>query len=440
MEKRCSLQLSFTTSLRHVMDDGTNEYKIIMLNKRYLSFRVIKVNKECVRGLWAGQQQELVFLRNRNPERGSIQNAKQALRNMINSSCDQPIGYPIYVSPLTTSYSDSHDQLKEIVGGPISVANIRNFIVSTWHRLRKGCGAGCNSGGNIEDSDAGGGTSINSNIPSNANDAQISVSQGGVPGGTGHVQATSRLQPPGVPHLSTLGTSHSSHSMQSSLVRHSPARGSVASQSSYCYNSRHSSLRTSNTGFVPCRRSSTSQISLRNLPTSIQSRLSMANQADPTSQSVVIGLPSSSSSSQSIPACKRHTLVGFLGTEGGNNLIETQSCGNSSPATHSRAKKEDVMYRVQIVDPSQVLEGVNISKRKELQWPDELVRLKAGKNSWKDWIPQEGMEGHVIHRWVPCSRDPCNRSHIDKTILLIKIEDKYVAVIETGVLELGAEV
>lgn len=380
-------------ALRHVMDDGTNEYKIIMLNKRYLSFRVIKVNKECVRGLWAGQQQELVFLRNRNPERGSIQNAKQALRNMINSSCDQPIGYPIYVSPLTTSYSDSHDQLKEILGGPISVANIRNFIVSTWHRLRKGCGAGCNSGGNIEDSDAGGGTSINSNIPSNANDAQISVSQGGIPGGTGHVQ-TSRLQPPGVPHLSTLGTSHSSHSMQSSLVRHSPARGSVASQSSYCYNSRHSSLRTSNTGFVPCRRSSTSQISLRNLPTSIQSRLSMANQADPTSQSVVIGLPSSSSSSQSIPACKRHTLVGFLGTEGGN-LIETQSCGNSSPATHSRAKKEDVMYRVQIVDPSQVLEGVNISKRKELQWPDELVRLKAGKNSWKDWSPQEGMEGHV---------------------------------------------
>jgi len=48
-----------------------------MLNKRYLSFRVIKMNRECVRGLWAGQQQELVYLRNRNPERGSIQNAKQ---------------------------------------------------------------------------------------------------------------------------------------------------------------------------------------------------------------------------------------------------------------------------------------------------------------------------------------------------------------------------
>lgn len=32
-------------ALRHVLDEGTNEYKIIMLNRRYLSFRVIKVRK-----------------------------------------------------------------------------------------------------------------------------------------------------------------------------------------------------------------------------------------------------------------------------------------------------------------------------------------------------------------------------------------------------------
>lgn len=31
---------------RHVFDDGTDEYKDIMLNKRYLSFRVIKVSTE----------------------------------------------------------------------------------------------------------------------------------------------------------------------------------------------------------------------------------------------------------------------------------------------------------------------------------------------------------------------------------------------------------
>ncbi|KAM9091973.1 pecanex-like protein 1 isoform 7-T8 [Megaptera novaeangliae] len=430
-------------ALRHVMDDGTNEYKIIMLNRRYLSFRVIKVNKECVRGLWAGQQQELVFLRNRNPERGSIQNAKQALRNMINSSCDQPIGYPIFVSPLTTSYSDSHEQLKEILGGPISLGNIRNFVVSTWHRLRKGCGAGCNSGGNIEDSDAGGGTFCTSNSATTANDPHSSASQGstGNPGqGPG-----AGLHPPVTSYPPTLAASHSSHSVQSSLVRQSPARASVASQSSYCYSSRHSSLRMSTTGFVPCRRSSTSQISLRNLPSSIQSRLSVVNQMEPSSQSgpacVQHGLPSSSSSSQSIPACKHHTLVGFLGTDGGqSSAADTQPGNTLSPANNSHAKKGEVIYRVQIVDPSQILDGINLSKRKELQWPDEGVRLKAGRNSWKDWSPQEGMEGHVIHRWVPCSRDPGTRSHIDKTVLLVQIEDKYVTVIETGVLELGAEV
>ncbi|XP_011232524.1 pecanex-like protein 1 isoform X8 [Ailuropoda melanoleuca] len=430
-------------ALRHIMDDGTNEYKIIMLNRRYLSFRVIKVNKECVRGLWAGQQQELVFLRNRNPERGSIQNAKQALRNMINSSCDQPIGYPIFVSPLTTSYSDSHEQLKEILGGPISLGNIRNFIVSTWHRLRKGCGAGCNSGGNIEDSDTGGGMSCTSNNATSASEPQSNVSQGstGNPGqGSG-----AGLHPPVTSYPPALGTSHSSHSVQSSLVRQSPARASVASQSSYCYSSRHSSLRMSTTGFVPCRRSSTSQISLRNLPSSIQSRLSMVNQMEPSNQSgmacVQHGLPSSSSSSQSIPACKHHTLVGFLGTEGGQSSATDAQPGNTlSPANNSHAKRGDVIYRVQIVDPSQILDGINLSKRKELQWPDEGIRLKAGRNSWKDWSPQEGMEGHVIHRWVPCSRDPGTRSHIDKTVLLVQIDDKYVTVIETGVLELGAEV
>ncbi|XP_043929424.1 pecanex-like protein 1 [Protopterus annectens] len=428
-------------ALRHVMDDGTNEYKIIMLNKRYLSFRVIKVNKECVRGLWAGQQQELVFLRNRNPERGSIQNAKQALRNMINSSCDQPIGYPIYVSPLTTSYCDTHEQLRDILGGPISLANIRNFIVSTWHRLRKGCGAGCNSGGNIEDSDAGGGNSSASNNAAST-ESQSSISRGGsVALGQG---LGSGLPPSLTSQPPTLGTSHSSHSVQSSLVRHSPARASVASQSSYRYSSRHSSLRTSATGLAPCRRSSTSQISLRNLPTSIQSRLSMMNQMDSPSQlgnlSIQQGLPSSSTSSQSIPAYKRHTLVSLLGTEGIHNAGESQPGNSAVPAIYTPAKKEEVLYRVQIVDPSYVLDGINLSKRKELQWPDEGVRLKAGKNSWKDWNPQEGMEGHVIHRWVPCSRDPGCRSHIDKTILLVQIEDKYVPVVELGVMELGAEV
>uniref|UniRef100_A0A3P8SK80 Pecanex-like protein n=1 Tax=Amphiprion percula TaxID=161767 RepID=A0A3P8SK80_AMPPE len=406
-------------ALRHVLDEGTNEYKIIMLNRRYLSFRVIKVNKECVRGLWAGQQQELVFLRNRNPERGSIQNAKQALRNMINSSCDQPIGYPIYVSPLTTSYCNSHPQLGHILGGPISIGNIRNFVVSTWHRLRKGCGAGCNSGGNIEDSDAGG-LSCGSGNGAGGDSQQSSVSQGG----------TSGPAPPHSYQPHPLGTSQSSQSVQSGLVRHSPARASVASQSSsYRYSSsRHSSLRTSTTGLEPCRRSSTSQLSLRTLPTSLQLRL--GSTSDPAG-------PSASLSSHSIPPCKRHTLVGLLGNDG---LCSTMT----DPLSHSALITSFLLLCLcccsQIVDVSQVLENISLSKRKELQWPDETMRLRAGRTCWRDWSPLEGMEGHVIHRWVPCSRDPANRSHIDKTILLVQVEDKLVPIIETGVIELGAEV
>ncbi|KAL4237244.1 hypothetical protein ACF0H5_001963 [Mactra antiquata] len=133
-------------ALRNVFDEGSDEYKVIMLNKKYLTFRIVKVNRECVRGLWAGQQQELIFLRNRNPERGSIQNAKQALRNMINSSCDQPIGYPIYVSPLTTSYSSTNEQYTSVIGGEFIIANVKRFFKNAWLSLRRHCGASCTSG------------------------------------------------------------------------------------------------------------------------------------------------------------------------------------------------------------------------------------------------------------------------------------------------------
>ncbi|KAM7346668.1 pecanex [Cochliomyia hominivorax] len=137
-------------ALRHVMEDGSDEYRIIRLTKRFLTFRVIKLNRECVRGLWAGQQQELIYLRNRNPERGSIQNAKQALRNIINSSCDQPIGYPIYVSPLTTSYADTNEQLRDVIGGPITPEAIKTNILEWWHHIREKCRQGCSSGSSIE--------------------------------------------------------------------------------------------------------------------------------------------------------------------------------------------------------------------------------------------------------------------------------------------------
>ncbi|RNA15810.1 pecanex 1 isoform X3 [Brachionus plicatilis] len=130
-------------SLRHQFTEYSDQYKIVMLNKNMLSFRVIKVNRECVRSFWAGQQHELIFLRNKNQERGSIQNAKQVLRNIINSSCDQPIGYPIYVSPLITSYSNSHQQLSKVIGAEFSFEKIGKFFTSCFRRMRENCTNDC---------------------------------------------------------------------------------------------------------------------------------------------------------------------------------------------------------------------------------------------------------------------------------------------------------
>ena len=135
-------------SLRHQFTEYSDQYKVVMLNKNYLSFRLIKLNKECVRSFWAGQQHELIFLRNKNQERGSIQNAKQVLRNIINSSCDQPIGYPIYVSPLTTSYSSTHPQICQIIGPEFRFKSVYNSLVHFFNRIKQNCTNNCSGSSN----------------------------------------------------------------------------------------------------------------------------------------------------------------------------------------------------------------------------------------------------------------------------------------------------
>lgn len=41
-----------------------------------------------------------------------------------------------------------------------------------------------------------------------------------------------------------------------------------------------------------------------------------------------------------------------------------------------------------------------------------------------------------MHKWVPCHRDPGKRSHVDKIILLVSVEEKYVPVAQDGVVDL----
>ncbi|XP_043476640.1 pecanex-like protein 1 [Leptopilina heterotoma] len=316
-------------ALRHVLDDGIDEYKVIMLNKRFLSFRVIKMNRECVRGLWAGQQQELVYLRNRNPERGSIQNAKQALRNIINSSCDQPIGYPIYVSPLTTSYAETNEQLCSVVGGPLSLGAIKNTVLKLWRRIRRRCGQGCSSGGTASQDDGGFG-----------ND--------------------------GVYAMTTYNI-HSGYSQSGNLASLGGNRGSLVS----------------------------------------------------------VGKPTSS------------TLASLAGLLSSSDMkVESKS----ETSFTSKLEKEEVLQRVRIMDPNHVYDAINLGRRIDVIWPDEKMRQLGGRSGWQHWVPIRGMEGCVVHRWSPNHRDPNRRSHVDKVILLVKIEEKYVPIAEQGVRDLGAEV
>nr|XP_022912748.1 pecanex-like protein 1 isoform X1 [Onthophagus taurus] len=341
-------------ALRHVLDDGTDEYKIIMLNKMYLNFRVIKVNKECVRGLWAGQQQELVYLRNRNPERGSIQNAKQALRNIINSSCDQPIGYPIYVSPLTTSYAETNEQLCSLVGGSISLGKIRNHLLELFRKIRKRCGEGCSSGSSGRD--------------------EL---------GMGH-EGVYAMTP-----IAALGH----HTAGSQSIDGSHLGGSIG------------------------RGSSLSRTSLGG------NRGSLASMGKPTSSTLV-------------------SLAGLFKEKDERSVSQAPDGQGRGDERNGEGdgEKEMTLHRVRIEDPNLVYDCINLGRRIDVCWPNEYMRARGGRSHWRDWLPETGMEGQVVHKWSPYHKDPSKRSHVDRTILLIQIEDKFVPIAESGVQDLGAEV
>ncbi|KAH1026647.1 pecanex-like protein 1 isoform X2 [Dendroctonus ponderosae] len=347
-------------ALRHVFDEGSDEYKIIMLNKRHLSFRVIKINKECVRGLWAGQQQELVYLRNRNPERGSIQNAKQALRNIINSSCDQPIGYPIYVSPLTTSYADTNEQYSSLVGGSVSLKIIKNYIFDLFRRIRKRCGEGCSSGASTRE--------------------EVSMGHEGV-------YAMTPMAFPGVPRRST-DSFRSAGSM---------GRGSSLSRTSLGGN-----------------------------------RGSLVSVGKPTSSTLV--------SLTGLFKEKEERGGSSEGQTGQSRTGNEEKLGDCRETSSEIADTEFVGSRVKIMDPNLVYDCINLGRRIDVSWPTEYMRCRGGRSYWKDWLPEAGMTGPVVHKWIPCHRDSNKRSHVDRTILLVQIDDKFVPIAESGVQDLGPEV
>lgn len=92
-----------------------------------------------------------------------------------------------------------------------------------------------------------------------------------------------------------------------------------------------------------------------------------------------------------------------------------------------------VSKTVVITDEHEVFEHINPDW---LSWPDPSLAAKAGKNHWRSWRPQEGMEGVAVHEWRPFHKDKVMRSHIDKVLVLLKMtNDCYVLIREHGIKE-----
>ncbi|XP_058129771.1 protein pecanex [Anopheles ziemanni] len=480
-------------ALRHVMDDGSDEYRVIRLSKRFLNFRVIKLNRECVRGLWAGQQQELIYLRNRNPERGSIQNAKQALRNIINSSCDQPIGYPIYVSPLTTSYAETNAQLCRIVGGEITLEKIQQMLIRSWQRIRQRCREGCSSGSaTIIDGEMTEMQGVYCNTPTPNN--TLSGTAGTLSYGSQNMSISGAVAARG--SMASINKPTSTTLLAGFLNRERDAEREAMAAMGGAGVRERSMIAKRNLGSTSKDRLEWTALQL-NKRDSFREVLSEAvgsasggvaggsgNEssagADDESQSTAGG----GSPSTTMPRKQRLFIESFSGVEGfkvryiddtsggpgtasgsgaaaaGSRIPgvpgtlmftlsppeqsstvdlfgKTPAVASANPYRHWKLRPPPIGLnrKVIIVDASQICDSLDLGRRIDVIWPNEEFRASGGRQSWKDWCPQEGMVGLVVHYWQPNHPDHHFRSNVNHTILLVEIGTRHVPIGEKGVKE-----
>uniref|UniRef100_A0A0N5BL19 Pecanex-like protein n=1 Tax=Strongyloides papillosus TaxID=174720 RepID=A0A0N5BL19_STREA len=376
-------------ALRHVFDDGTNDFKVIMLNKMYLNMRVIKLNRECVRAFWAGQQQELIFLRNRNAERGSIQNAKQVLRNMINSSADQPIGYPIYVSPLTTSYVETHHQIEEIIGGSFSINNITSFLQKGITFLREMLT-----------------TSNSTNLAQNNFEGREPINI---------VIGDNRVD--------QINTDNNKSIIRSNKPNHDITKHGSSEKSKEKYPSASYHIRTSSNN-------NAQNVVLKLVPGGKSDSVTKVYHSVNGDDILVSGNGKITENDEvvRIEDEEEEEDVEFtendeIKDEDGNINEDTLKEDDNDPLTKTRSKR-DIGKWATIIDNKFVQDHLN-EKMKSLNryvilWPSEEWRLRGGLKTWPS-LPNNGMMGEIVHVWSPFNPDPLCRSHAGY-IYLVKIK------------------
>lgn len=471
-------------ALRHILEEGSDEYRLIRLSKRYLSFRVIKLNRECVRGLWAGQQQELIYLRNRNPERGSIQNAKQALRNIINSSCDQPIGYPIYVSPLTTSYAETHEQLSQIVGDAITFEKIKNIAWRFCQHVRQRFSEGCSSGSATLDTEMGdiGVYYAPSNTPNNT----ISANTGTLSYGSQSLSGAGNrgsMASVGKPNNSTLLAGFLNREREherDSLNSDRSAIGIYRKRGSVIAKPEQDRRATFPSGSSPDA-SNNRELSGLKPPISPETSNYMAMSGDsssPHSINMRAYRPNSSFSSGNLSTrnpnrtliiSERKSKSEERQTSHDNDAFDTTMADSkeislfehspsllpststahttlsasfvTSPTMTSvqqpKPPKIPLNRKVIIVDALEIFDCLDLGRRIDVVWPKEQMRLAGGRSSWKksSWEPTEGMVGYTVHYWQPNHPNARFRSNFNRTLFLVQIGEHFVPVSENGVKE-----
>lgn len=457
-------------ALRHVMEDGSDEYRLIRLTKRFLNFRVIKLNRECVRGLWAGQQQELIYLRNRNPERGSIQNAKQALRNIINSSCDQPIGYPIYVSPLTTSYAETNEQLCNIIGGAITPEIIKNMAWKFCQRVRQRCREGCSSGSATLDTEMGDMQGVYYNAAPTPNNT-LSGTLGNLSYGSQSLSGAGNrgsMASMGKPTSSTLlagflsrereqerenanagsnndrATFRKRGSMASTKTeRERRATFPVASSSNPDNLNVKDAMGSTGSGIKQQASPECSALaiisndSVAHRPNSSHSSGNLRARNQSSSRTLMISADRKSKSEDRQSSRDQENDEDYDDDNGDKNMIplhvlQTPPTISVQTATPPRIQPN---RKVIIVDAGEIYDYLDMGRRIDIVWPSEQMRLGGGRSSWKDWLPQEGMVGYVVHYWQPNHPDTIYRSNFNRTLYLIQIGEHYVPVAENGIKE-----
>lgn len=385
-------------ALRHIYDDGQDDYKIIMLNKMHLNMRVIKLNRECVRAFWAGQQQELIFLRNRNPERGSIQNARQVLRNMINSSADLPVGYPIYVSPLTTSHIESHSQIHKVFGPTFTFEGFRNFGHNVWNRLRNHFGPS-------------GSTSAHQQ-------QQQQQQQAAMAGGPAPL--------PGPPVMQITIPSATSSGASSGPGGPNPSSGPPAAPRAHFHVGPPTTGRSDGGGEKEMEEEQ--EMIVLTMTTPRQGRR-MENSIvemskDGTARVSVLYPKTRPPLDDSIAAPV--TLTAPPQTERERSIMNRPNLSMMLKSGQIIGGNQEMHIGswVLIVDSEQIFRYLNEELKASgeclVVWPDELVKHMSGRSSWL-FQPSRGMAGKVVYTWYPSHPLRNRRSHVGDHIHLIAL-------------------